>query len=58
LPDSPSVRKYISESFKKYPELPKYLSVNIERPDEFASRIIDRLLYPIKHKKVNIYNMV
>lgn len=50
LPNQQSVRKYINDSFKKWPELSKYLSIDISRPEDFADVIVNRLIYPIKHR--------
>ena len=50
LPNQQSVRKFISDSFKKYPELSKHLSININNPDNFTDQIVNKLIYPIKHR--------
>lgn len=58
LPDNQKVRDFIVKSFQTYPELSKHLSVNITRPEDFSSQLVNRLIYPIKHRYGHIIGII
>jgi DNA primase catalytic core len=58
LPNQQNVRKFIADSFIKYPELAKYLAIDISNSDIFTDKIVNRLIYPIRHRYGYILGIV
>ena len=50
IPDTPKVRQFVTNAFKTYPEIGKHLLVDLTQPDIFVNSLVNRLLYPIKHR--------